>query len=149
MNDKRGNGVVKWILLLAYSAVMIYFLFFAELFDRIPSYDYRYNLVPFKEITRFIKYSGVLGIRTVAINILGNVLAFIPFGAALASISKSRVGFVMVTVYSAAFSIAVELVQLVTRVGCCDIDDVILNTIGGMAGYLIYFLVKSRGKKQK
>ena len=33
-----------------------------------------------------------------------------------------------------------NLIQLITRVGCCDVDDVILNTLGGMLGYLCYWI---------
>jgi glycopeptide antibiotics resistance protein len=35
----------------------------------------------------------------------------------------------------------VEVTQLVTRVGSFDVDDLLLNTIGGILGYLIYKIV--------
>jgi len=41
---------------------------------------YHYNLVPLKEIARFVKYWRVLGMKAVLLNILGNVAAFLPFG---------------------------------------------------------------------
>lgn len=148
MNNKKGRDILKWSLFILYIALMIYFMFFAEMFGRTPSEEPRYNLIPFKEIIRFIKYSSRLGIQTVVINIVGNVVVFIPFGMALTSISKRGLGFFVVTLYSASLSIAIELIQLLTRVGSCDVDDIILNTLGGMIGYLLYIFIKSRGKKQ-
>ncbi len=35
-------------------------------------------------------------------------------------------------------NILAELIQLVTRVGSCDVDDMILNTLGGMIGHLCF-----------
>ena len=31
-----------------------------------------------------------------------------------------------------------ETIQLVTRVGCFDVDDLILNTAGAAAGYVLF-----------
>lgn len=38
------------------------------------------NLVPFKEIKRFIIYYRQIGINAVILNLAGNVVAFMPFG---------------------------------------------------------------------
>lgn len=37
-----------------------------------------------------------------------------------------------------------ECIQLVTKTGCFDVDDIFLNTIGGMLGYLVYALVQRK-----
>lgn len=42
--------------------------------------------------------------------------------------------------YSFELSLLVELLQLVFRVGSFDVDDLLLNTLGGMAGYGLYRL---------
>ncbi len=42
------------------------------------------------------------------------------------------------TLISFEMSLLVELIQLVTRVGSCDVDDMILNTLGGMIGCLCF-----------
>ena len=34
--------------------------------------------------------------------------------------------------------ILVELTQMLTLLGTCDVDDVTLNVLGAMAGYLIF-----------
>ena len=38
----------------------------------------------------------------------------------------------------AVLSLLVELLQLVFKVGSFDVDDLLLNTIGGLLGYLVY-----------
>ena len=44
--------------------------------------------------------------------------------------------------YSFELSLVVEILQLVFKVGSLDVDDLILNTIGGLLGFLIYDVVK-------
>jgi glycopeptide antibiotics resistance protein len=34
----------------------------------------------------------------------------------------------------------VEVFQLLTRVGSFDVDDLLLNTIGGLAGYILFVI---------
>ena len=71
-----------WVLFILYLIALTYFLFFAESFGRVPGAqtDYAYNLMPFREISRFIKYRGLLGFQAVLLNLAGNVLGFVPFG---------------------------------------------------------------------
>ena len=42
--------------------------------------------------------------------------------------------------YSFELSLLVEVLQLVTKVGSFDVDDLLLNTVGGILGFLIYKL---------
>ncbi len=131
-----------WFVL--YLSILIYFLFFAEGFRENVTQTYHYNLIPFTEIRRYIVYHKQIGMTRVLINLLGNIVAFMPFGYILPCMGKRPLSFWAVTLLSLDFSIAVELVQLFTRVGCCDVDDVLLNTVGGMLGYLCYWLWKGR-----
>ncbi len=125
-------------LFLAYLILLIYFLFFAESYGRLSVYEeYRYNLELFKEIQRFWMYREELGWFTV-FNLLGNVMAFVPFGAILPVIWKKTRGFFRILFLTFGFSLAVETVQLVTKVGIFDVDDLFLNTLGGMVGYVIF-----------
>ena len=44
-------------------------------------------------------------------------------------------------------SLTIEITQLLTRVGSFDVDDLILNTAGGIAGYLLFYIMnKIRSK---
>ena len=68
---KRGHRLAAGILFLIYFVVLFYFLFFSEEMGRTYSERaYHYNLVPLKEIARFVKYWRVLGMKAVLLNIL-------------------------------------------------------------------------------
>jgi len=150
MDKQKLHCIIKYVLLAAYIVLLVYMCFFAEMFGRtyISSY-YRYNLVPFKEIKRFTTHYAEIGIRTVLINIAGNVVAFMPLGFLLPLIAGKRLKFWAVTLISFGLSLGIELTQLVTRVGCCDVDDLILNTLGGAAGYVCYVIFRKIRKKNE
>ncbi|MDD6306413.1 MAG: VanZ family protein [Clostridiales bacterium] len=139
--NRKKSRTVAGILFLIYFFVLFYFLFFSEEMGRTYSERvYHYNLVPFKEIGRFIRYRNVLGRKAVVLNLVGNVVAFMPFGAFL-PIFSVRCRRILCTVwYSFELSLVVELLQLIFKVGSFDVDDLLLNTVGGMLGFLVYFL---------
>lgn len=138
MKGKRCGRILEWLFFILYIAALLYFVFFAESLGRVQTEQYRYNLVPFKEINRFLQNWTYVGRKSVIFNIVGNVAAFVPLGMAIPMIGKGKPGFVTVVLYTVCLSISIELIQLVTKVGSCDVDDVMLNTIGGMLGWLIY-----------
>lgn len=104
------------ILFFLYLAVLTYFLFFSEKYGRTAEREFSYNLTPFLEIRRFWNYREFLGLKAVFINLAGNVLAFVPFGAILPVISRRMRGFFRVMLLGFSFSLLVECTQLVTRV---------------------------------
>ena len=138
---EKKHRLVTGILFLVYFIVLFYFLFFSEEMGRTYSERaYHYNLVPFKEIGRFVKYWRVLGMKAVLLNIVGNVAAFVPFGIFLPMFSARSKKLWRTVYYSFELSLFVELLQLITRVGSFDVDDLLLNTLGGMVGFLVYQL---------
>ena len=127
----RTLGTILFIL---YVLALIYFLFFSE--ER----QYRYNLIPFVEIRRFWVYRKQLGLMAVVTNLFGNVIGFLPFGFILPVIlDKMRSGWLIVLA-GFGLSVTVEVIQLITKVGCFDVDDMILNTAGAALGYLLFFI---------
>ena len=46
----------------------------------------------------------------------------------------------MTSMFAFEFSLGVEVMQLLFKVGCFDVDDVFLNTVGGVLGFLIYWM---------
>lgn len=91
------------------------------------------NLVPFKEIFRY-NINSKLFFK----NVIGNILLFIPFGIFVSYYIKNKTFFPVLSL-SLIVSCAIEYIQSVIG-RTVDIDDVILNTIGGTLGYLIYKL---------
>lgn len=137
-----------------YILVLIYFLFFADRYGQMAfaEREYHYNLVLFTEIRRFWTYREQLGFLAVAANLLGNVVGFMPFGMILPLISRNARGFFFITFSGFTLSLCVEVIQLMTKLGSFDVDDLIMNTLGTAAGYLIFAVChsiydKKRGRK--
>ena len=144
-NHKKQIRLLCRVLFALYIAGLVYFLFFAEMLDRTGiERSYRYNLIPFREIRRFIVYADLLGPMAVISNLFGNIVIFMPFGFLVPILGRKKRNFWFTSLLSFALSLAVEFIQLVTRTGCFDVDDIFLNTIGGMLGYLVYALVQRK-----
>ncbi|MBB2184159.1 VanZ family protein [Lachnospiraceae bacterium MD1] len=150
-NSWRRAG---WLLFYLYIIMLAYFLFFSEHYGR--DYileDYRYNLEFLKEIKRFIRYRELLGLETFIVNIMGNILAFAPFGFLLPLLNTKYRHFFYIMFLSLLFSLTVELMQLFLKVGIFDVDDLLLNTIGGVLGYLFFAIcnavINGIGRKKK
>ena len=125
------------ILFILYIIFLVYFLFLSDWYGREGVMDeYHYNLVLFQEIERFWTYREVLGWVAYA-NLFGNVLIFVPFGFFMPMASRYR-SFFLTLFYSFGVSFFVECFQLVTRVGSFDVDDMLLNTLGGVIGYIVF-----------
>ena len=130
-------------LLLLYIAILIYFVLFSDQLGRADGYNtYRYNLVPFQEIHRFIAYRDSVPMWAFLVNMIGNVLVFVPIGFLLPIIGKGEVGLVRSVVNAFVLSLCIETLQLVTRVGVFDVDDLILNTLGGAIGWMAFSLIR-------
>lgn len=122
-----------------YIICMIYALFFAESYGRgAADQMYDYNLRPFHEIRRYLIWGKVLGIHRVALNLAGNIIGFIPFGVMLPMLFLSARKAWKVMALGFEVSALIEVSQLIWRVGCCDVDDMILNTCGVFLGYVLY-----------
>ena len=122
--------------------ILVYFLLLSDGFGRMNGYtEFRYNLVPFQEIIRFVKYRDYIDFFSVIVNLFGNVVAFMPFGALIRWVINRKVRWYQAVLYTFLFSLCVELLQLVAKVGVFDVDDLILNTLGGMIGFLVYYVL--------
>lgn len=142
LENKRKLRLVCRILFGCYVLLLIYFLFFAEWYGRTSQVyvEPQYNLIPFYEIRRFWVYREQIGIWNVFLNLVGNVIGFIPFGFFLPTMSKTLQRSDFVILGGMMMSIIVELMQLIGHVGSCDVDDVILNTLGAILGYLCFLI---------
>lgn len=149
MKKEFNHKAVMKLLFIIYMCVLVYVVFFAEAMGRTPQDGYVYNLTPLKEIKRFMKYiwdNDALG-RATRLNIFGNIIAFIPFGIYLPYTSESKLGFISTFLYTFSLSLTIELVQLITKVGSCDVDDIILNALGGVIGYILWYIYTKLRKK--
>lgn len=146
---KETLRIVAILVFLAYLLLLAYLLFFSSTYGRTLEKGYRYNLKPFLEIRRGIEYIDMVGYRYVMINIGGNVAAFMPFGFLLPLLTERRMHIGKVFVYSFLLTLCVETIQLLSRTGAFDVDDLILNTVGGILGYGCYVLLLGRRRKKR
>lgn len=102
--------------------------------DRITSGAWGVNLVPFRTIRNYIKYSGFLHTM---INIFGNIIIFVPFGILLAEIFPKTRNILKILAITFATSFFVEFIQFFIG-RSVDIDDLILNLLGSVIGYFIW-----------
>lgn len=140
MSFKRNKRIrfLGKILFVLYIVFIIYFLIFSDWYGRTGEMEeYHYNLVLFKEIKRFWNYREQVGMFAMFTNLFGNVIIFMPFGFFMPMASKYR-SFFSTVFYSFGLSLCVETFQLITKVGSFDVDDLLLNTIGGLAGYVMF-----------
>lgn len=112
----------------------LFFVLCTTLFFRESSESLRYCLFPFWSY-------DVLNYKIIAQLIL-NVLLFVPIGFFLSAIMYG-IRWMQVIETGCLLSVMIEFLQLLTRRGVCNIDDVIHNTIGCAIGYGIFLLYKT------
>lgn len=96
------------------------------------------NLVPFREITRTMEMMTGHSL----INLIGNVALFVPFGLFIGiMLQKKGTSILTALVYSLLMSLLLESAQLLLRIGQFDVDDLLLNTFGGLVGYFIFSVI--------
>lgn len=136
-------------LFMAYGALMLWLLFDRPGYtEGIPYWEQvaeQINLVPFRTLRLF---AGLLdsGVRTyiqmAVINLGGNIIMFIPLGFLLPRVFPECTSLLRVLLTTAAIICVVEIIQLFTLVGSCDIDDLILNVLGSGLGFGIHKYTK-------
>lgn len=103
------------------------------------------NIIPFHTIKHILKYSLSLHVKLVQIG--GNILLLMPMAFYMLLVKEELRKFVKIFGFVILTSVSIELIQfiigLITRYNYrnIDIDDVILNTIGGIIGYIIFYII--------
>ena len=98
------------------------------------------NFIPFREIFRYH-----IGSRLFLKNVLGNVLLFMPFGFFSSYYLKFKKPWVILGL-TLVTSFSIEVIQMsIGRV--FDVDDILLNIVGGYFGYLIYSVISRIGDR--
>ena len=117
----------------------LFFVLCTTLFFRDSSEEMRCYLFPLWSY-------DVLNYKVIAQHIL-NVLMFAPVGFLLGAIMNGRRGMPVIEL-GCLLSVMIEILQLLTRRGACNIDDVIHNTIGCAIGYGVFRLCNTILKKR-
>lgn len=107
------------------------------------------NFTLFKTIRMYIDYSYKLNSFE---NLVGNVVVFIPFGFLLPYVLKPGRNFFVMLLNAFLFVLGIEVFQLFSAFGAFDVDDILLNCVGAVLGYiayLVYETIKKRCHKKK
>lgn len=115
---------------------IIYFLLLYYLLLSTEGATSGFNIIPFQEITRY-----KFGSKSFFYNVLGNIALFIPFGYFVSDYLKAKKTSHILLV-STLISLTAELIQY--KIGrAFDIDDIILNVVGAIIGFLAYRCVQT------
>lgn len=95
---------------------------------------YPINYIPLFSLFAIIADAGML---VFFYNVIGNLAWFVPLGLLIPQYCRD-VTWRKVISYSCFVSLSIEVLQFLLQAGTTDIDDVILNTLGGMIGYACY-----------
>ena len=135
----------------AYAAALFAILFLRSLgghpdFAGYPYWERlrdRVNLIPFYTITAQINLgTGSYGRRTALRNLAANLLLFVPMGFFLPMVFRKLRRFGSCIRLWLGMILSIEIIQLLTLQGSFDVDDVILNTLGFIAGYIVFLIAK-------
>lgn len=138
---------LKYACLLIYSAWMLYLLFFMRMDT--PQDTFRLQLVPFRTIAEQIEALITHVPRTPTLMQLGgNTLLFVPFGLLLPWCFPALRTWKSMAWIALCMECAIEVMQGITRLGACDVDDIILNLLGIALGYILFQTIK-RNIKEK
>ena len=146
--QKKVEWKREWQLLFVYVCIVVVvrFTFFPFatvdghtqplIYDSSKLFPLRINLIPF---VHMIDYPSLYEI---VINFVGNTVMFIPLGIVWPCVFKELNTAFKTIVMGAVFSLCIEVLQLPFYDRVSDVDDLILNTVGFMIGYGIYFTFK-------
>ncbi|MDR0798570.1 MAG: VanZ family protein [Dysgonamonadaceae bacterium] len=125
----------KFILciLIGYTFLLFYWMIFG--FNRTVMPDYSYNLTPFATI-RWFWMGAHLSLWERMVNLVGNVVVFIPFGILLPPFFQGKFKQSFLLFFCVLFLF--ETIQLLTKRGSFDTDDFILNSLGFCLGYCLF-----------
>lgn len=101
------------------------------------------NFVPLHTIKMYMNFPSIYW---AIINLVGNVVVFIPLGFLLPISFKKIKHFPKTFFISLALILLIEFGQLLTGLGEFDVDDILLNILGASFGYGFYFVFRMISK---
>ena len=155
IKTKRANWTREIQLLLVYVCIIVVarFTFFPFskvngeiqplVYESAKVYPFRINWIPFVNLFDYPERRDIL------INVIGNTAMFIPLGIVWPSVYKGLDTHGKVISAGIGVSLCIEILQFPFYDRVSDIDDLILNSLGFIIGYLLYLLAKQVRKKMR
>ena len=120
------------IVLSLYIVVLLYF----TVVGRYSHEEYEYKINFFTSYRWFFKYNGEQVLRQLLINLV----MIMPVGFLLPVVIKAKYKYLITMALSLLLTVFIETMQLITKCGSFEVDDIINNFIGAVLGMLIYAL---------
>ncbi|TCM96538.1 glycopeptide antibiotics resistance protein [Paenibacillus sp. BK033] len=139
---ERIESVFLYGVFICYSLLLLKIFFLSrvsipEIFDSHRTIVRSINFIPFYSISEFLAGHSA-NARTFAFgNVAGNIFLFIPLGVYI-SLFKNDKRVTSLLLFLFIASLMVEIIQGALGIGIADIDDVILNSLGGWIGIIAY-----------
>lgn len=164
--DEAIHRTLIWLAGAVYLAGMLYITLFSReqgtesTFVISPLFGYKESLrfdpgfIGFLKLLYHKKFSQSLD----AIHIISaarleenflNILLFVPFGYIFPSVIRYLRNLPLTLMAGFTASLAIETTQLFTGMGIFDVDDLLNNTAGAVAGYILFFVFIKRLAKKR
>ena len=138
----KASKILLWGIFLIYTVIVLG----ATFIHRTPVMHENINLHIFSSYIKVWNRFSLLELR----NIIFNILMFLPLGFVLPLLFKKCEKFYITYFLGLCMTISIEVLQLISKRGIFEIDDIINNTLGCMIGYgvvMIFLLFSKRNKK--
>ena len=149
INSNKPMKINLWIFFIIYIVLLATFTLFDPMWGRhglnniIDTSSFKtyikhsLNLVPFKTISLYIDNLSynVLTKENIIFNLVGNFVCMMPFALFLPLLFNKQNKFFTFFKTVLCITLSIELIQLLTTSGSCDIDDIILNASGAIVFY--------------
>jgi glycopeptide antibiotics resistance protein len=129
--QKIGHALLLYLVFIFYIFILFTLLF-------LKGHAFRsVNLIPFHTIKGYLFGSGIFTHNFALTNLLGNIVLFVPLGVYVTLFNRNK-GFLKNIILIILMSTCVEVIQYIFKLGVSDVDDVILNGLGGFIGIVFY-----------
>ncbi|MDB4867693.1 MAG: hypothetical protein JWR03_2026 [Cohnella sp.] len=141
----RWLQTFMWLTSAVYGAALIYLLFIRDRLryrhgdeSHLFSWDLPYaNLKPFHTIHVYLYHANHYNFSTWFQVFFGNLVLFLPFGILAPLLCRKMQSFPRYLLVLFVILVGVELTQKFTSTGAFDVDDIILNLVGGIVGFAL------------
>jgi glycopeptide antibiotics resistance protein len=133
---KKAVNTALWGFFILYLLLLLRITVFRSSFGSYPLFSHGQILwVPFVSLWKIYQNS----VSCFLYLFIGNLVWFVPFGFLLPALTKNRARTIF---YCFLLSLLIESLQYVFGTGVSEVEDLILNTLGGAIGYGFYKIVE-------
>lgn len=147
-NRSRPLKGLTRVVLTLYSATVIYWMFIGFGREVHTGGPLQYNLVPLRTVSLYFNLDNGLSLINRLVNLLGNVVVFIPFGFLSPLVKTRPISWLRISLYAVPCILLLECLQMLLHVGSFDIDDLLLNMLGVWTGYGLFRVISFRRNKE-